>query len=387
MSKKGKKNKGFQTRAIHAGQAPDPATGAITPPIYATTTYVQPSLRTHQEYEYSRTHNPTRIAYERVLADLENGYNAFAFASGMSATSTILELIDSGSHIICMDDMYGGTNRLFNRVRKRSAGIEFSFIDVTVDDNMQEALKDNTKMLWVESPSNPMLRVVDLEKIAKFAKKHGIIAVIDNTFASPYLQNPLDYGFDIVMHSASKYINGHSDVIGGIVAVKDEELAKQMSFLQNAVGAIQGPFDCYLALRGVKTLPLRMKAICENALKLAQWLESDKRVEKVIYPGLLSHPDHELAKKQMRAFGGVITVLIKGDADATRQMVERCHIFALAESLGGIESMVNHPSTMSHASISHKERQKIGIHDNLLRLSVGIEDFEDLKDDLDFALG
>lgn len=387
MSNKEKKYKGIQTRAIHAGQEFDPATGAIVPPIYTTSTYVQSSLNTHQEYEYSRTHNPTRAAYERVLANLENGYQGFAFASGMAAASTILELIDSGSHIICMDDMYGGTNRLFNRVRKRATGIDFSFIDVTIDGNMQAALKGNTKMLWVESPSNPMLRLVDLEKVASFAKKHDIIAVIDNTFASPYLQNPLDYGFDIVMHSASKYINGHSDIIGGMVVVKAEEMAKEMSFLQNAVGAIQGPFDSYLALRGVKTLPLRMKAICENALKLAEWLESDQRIEKIIYPGLTSHPDHELAKKQMRAFGGVITILIKDNKDTTRQMLEKCHIFALAESLGGIESMVNHPATMSHASISHQERQKIGVYDNLVRLSVGIEDFEDLKADLDFALG
>ena len=379
--------KGIQTRAIHAGQSPDSATGAITPPIYTTTTYVQPSLEAHQEYEYSRTKNPTRTAYERVLADLENGHQAFAFASGMAATSTILELLDSGSHIICMDDMYGGTNRLFQQVRQRSAGLDFSFIDVTDEQKLEKARKQNTKMLWIESPSNPMLTLVDLEKIAQFSKKHGIIAVIDNTFATPYLQNPLDYGFDIVMHSASKFINGHSDVIGGVAVVKNQKLAKKLAFLHNATGTIQSPFDSYLALRGIKTLPLRMQAQCDNALNLAQWLERDTRVEKVIYPGLPSHPNHELAKKQMRAFGAVITILIKDGYEATQKMLEKCQLFALAESLGGIESMVNHPATMSHASITHKERQKIGITDNLLRLSVGIEDIDDLKADLDYALG
>ncbi len=386
MSHKGKKYRGIQTRAIHAGQSPDPATGAITPPIYTTTTYVQRSLDAHQEYEYSRTKNPTRTAYERVLADLENGYQAFAFASGMAASSTILELLDSGSHIFCMDNMYGGTNRLFQQVRQRTAKLDFSFIDVTDEEKFEKARKENTKMLWIESPSNPMLTLVDLEKIAQFSKKHGIIAVIDNTFATPYLQNPLDYGFDIVMHSASKFINGHSGVIGGVAVVKNQNLAKKLAFLHNATGAIQSPFDSYLALRGIKTLPLRMQAQCDNALELAQWLEADTRIEKVIYPGLPSHPNHKLAKKQMRAFGAVITIRIKGGYQATQRMLEKCQLFALAESLGGIESMINHPATMSHASITQEERQKIGITDNLLRLSVGIEDIDDLKADLDYAL-
>ncbi|MCB1585555.1 MAG: PLP-dependent transferase, partial [Xanthomonadales bacterium] len=356
-------------------------------PIYATSTYVQSSPGVHQGFEYSRTHNPTRFAYERAVANLENGCNGFAFGSGMAATSTILELIDSGSHIICMDDLYGGTNRLFNRVRKRSSGLEFTFTDLTVEGNMEAALRDNTKMIWIESPTNPMLKLVDLQKVADFAKKHDLIAVADNTFASPYLQNPLDFGFDIVMHSATKYINGHSDMVGGVAVVKTPEMAESMAFLQNSVGAVQGPFDSYLALRGLKTLPLRMKATCENALKLAQWLENDPRIEKVIYPGLSSHPQHQLAKKQMRGFGGIVTILVKGGIDETRAMLEKCSIFALAESLGGIESLVNHPAIMTHASIPYEERQKIGIYDNLVRLSVGIEDYEDLKADLDFALG
>ncbi|MCF6288748.1 MAG: PLP-dependent aspartate aminotransferase family protein [Proteobacteria bacterium] len=379
--------KGLQTRAIHAGQEVDPTTGAIMPPIYATSTYVQSSPGVHQGFEYSRTHNPTRFAYERAVADLENGCNGFAFGSGMAATATILELLDSGDHIICMDDLYGGTNRLFNRVRKRSAGLDFAFTDLTIAGNMQTALQDNTKMIWIETPTNPMLKLVDMEQVVAFAKKHNLIAVCDNTFASPVIQNPLDYGFDIVMHSATKYLNGHSDMIGGIVVVKTEEMAERMAFLQNSIGAVQGPFDSYLALRGVKTLPLRMQATCDNALRLAQWLESDPRIDKVIYPGLKSHPQHELAKKQMRGFGGIVTILIKGGGEASTKMLERCHIFALAESLGGIESLVNHPAIMTHASIPYAERQKIGIYDNLVRLSVGIEDYADLKDDLDYALG
>jgi len=381
------KTAGMQTRAIHAGQEVDPTTGAIMPPIYATSTYVQSSPGVHQGFEYSRTHNPTRFAYERAVANLENGCNGFAFASGMAATATILELIDSGSHIICMDDLYGGTNRLFNRVRTRSSGIEFTFTDLTIPSNLEKALKDNTKMVWIESPTNPLLKLLDLEKIAAFTNKHGLISVADNTFASPYIQNPLDYGFDIVMHSATKYINGHSDMVGGIAVVKTQEMAKEMAFLQNSIGAIQGPFDSYLALRGVKTLPLRMKATCENALKLARWLENDPRIDAVYYPGLESHPQHELAKKQMRAYGGIITILIKGGEQASRTMLEKCQLFALAESLGGIESMINHPAIMTHASIPKEERQELGIYDNLVRLSVGIEDYDDLKDDLDFALG
>jgi cystathionine gamma-lyase len=286
-----------------------------------------------------------------------------------------------------MDDLYGGTKRLFNRVRKRSSGLEFTFADLTVEGNMEKALRDNSKMIWIESPTNPMLKLIDLQKVAAFAKKHDLIAVADNTFASPCLQNPLDYGFDIVMHSATKYINGHSDMIGGMAVVRSEEMAERMAFLQNSVGAVQGPFDSYLALRGLKTLPLRMQATCENALRLAKWLETDPRIDKVIYPGLESHPHHQLAKKQMRGFGGIVTILVKGGGEASTTMLERCQIFALAESFGGIESLINHPAIMTHASIPYAERQQIGIYDNLVRLSVGIEDYEDLKADLDYALG
>jgi len=377
---------GLQTRAIHAGQHVDPSTGAVMPPIYATSTYAQESPGVHQGFEYSRTHNPTRFAFERCVADLENGSHGFAFSSGMAATSTILELLDSGDHVIAMDDLYGGTNRLFNRVRKRSAGLQFSFADLTQPGAMQAALRDNTRMIWIESPTNPMLKLVDLQQVADFARKHGLIAVMDNTFASPVLQNPLDFGFDIVMHSATKYINGHSDVVAGVAIVNDGELAERMAFLQNSIGSVLGPFDSYLALRGAKTLPLRMQAHCRNAQSLAEWLENHPKVEKVIYPGLASHPQHELAKRQMRGYGGIITILVKGGEAAARRMMERCQVFALAESLGGIESLINHPAIMTHAAIPPAERQEIGIDDNLVRLSVGIEDLDDLKADLDQAL-
>jgi len=377
---------GLQTRAIHAGQHVDPSTGAVMPPIYATSTYAQESPGVHQGFEYSRTHNPTRFAFERCVADLENGSHGFAFSSGMAATSTILELLDSGDHVIAMDDLYGGTNRLFNRVRKRSAGLQFSFADLTQPGAMEAALRPNTKMIWIESPTNPMLKLVDLHQVADFARKHGLIAVMDNTFASPVLQNPLDFGFDIVMHSATKYINGHSDVVAGVAIVNDDELAERMAFLQNSIGSVLGPFDSYLALRGAKTLPLRMQAHCRNAQSLAEWLENHPKVEKVIYPGLASHPQHELAKRQMRGFGGIITILVKGGEAEARRMMERCQVFALAESLGGIESLINHPAIMTHAAIPHAERQEIGIDDNLVRLSVGIEDLDDLKADLDQAL-
>ena len=382
-----RKYKGLQTRAIHAGQHVDPSTGAVMPPIYATSTYAQESPGVHQGFEYSRTHNPTRFAFERCVADLENGSHGFAFSSGMAATATILELLDSGDHVIAMDDLYGGTNRLFNRVRKRSAGLNFTFTDLTQPGAMAAALRPNTKMIWIESPTNPMLKLVDLASVADFAKQHNLIAVMDNTFASPVLQNPLDYGFDIVMHSATKYINGHSDVVAGVAVVNDEALAERMAFLQNSIGSVLGPFDSYLALRGAKTLPLRMQAHCRNALALAQWLETHPQVEKVIYPGLPSHPQHELAKKQMRGgYGGIITILVKGGEAKARRMMERCQVFALAESLGGIESLINHPAIMTHAAIPAAERQDIGIYDNLVRLSVGIEDLEDLKADLDQAL-
>lgn len=377
---------GRQTRAIHAGQQYDPSTGAIMPPIYTSSTYVQSSPGMHKGFEYSRTQNPTRQAYERAVADMENGHRGFAFSSGMAATSTILELLDSGAHIIAMDDIYGGSYRLFNQVRKRSSGLQFSFTDLSDDEKLLDAMRDNTGMIWIETPTNPMLRLVDLTKMVSFAKKHGLLTVVDNTFASPYLQNPLDYGCNVVMHSSTKYINGHSDIIGGVAVVKCKELADELGFLQKSVGAVQGAFDSYLALRGLKTLPLRMEASCNNAMKLAQWLDTDPRIERVIYPGLPTHPDHELAQKQMRGFGAIISLLIKGGASPAKKMLENCKIFALAESLGGIESLINLPSKMTHASIPLKERQRIGIHDNLVRLSVGIENFEDLKYDLDQAL-
>lgn len=356
-------------------------------PIYTTSTYLQSSPGEHQGFEYSRSHNPTRYAYERAIAAMENGTHGYAFASGMAATSTILELLDSGAHVIAMDDLYGGTNRLFRMVRKRSAGLEFDFVDLSISGALQAALKSNTRMLWIETPTNPMLKIADLPAIVAFAKEHKLITVADNTFASPYLQNPLDYGIDIVMHSATKYINGHSDMVGGVAVVNDPKLAEEMSFLQNAAGAIAGPFDAYQALRGLKTLPLRMQKHCDSALQIAQWLDKDSRVEKVIYPGLASHPQHALAKKQMRGFGGIITVLVKGGLKETRTMMERCHLFALAESLGGIESLINHPAIMTHASVPPEQRAEIGINDNLVRLSVGIEDTEDLIADLDHALG
>ena len=386
--KKDKAYKGLQTKAIHAGQFVDETTGAVMPPIYTTSTYVQSSPGKHQGFEYSRSHNPTRFAYERAVAAMENGTHGFAFASGMAATSTIIELLDSGDHVIAMDDLYGGTNRLFRMVRKRTANLDFDYVDLTQEiDNLDQSLKPNSKMIWVETPTNPMLKVVDIEKIVAFAQQHGLLTVVDNTFASPYLQNPLDMGVDLVMHSATKFINGHSDMVGGFVAVNDHELAEQVGFLQNAIGGVAGPFDAYQALRGFKTLPLRMEKHCQNAQTIAEWLENDSRVEKVIYPGLPSHPQHELAKKQMRGFGGIITVLIKGGVAETAAMMEKCHLFALAESLGGIESLINHPAIMTHASVPAEQRAQIGITDNLVRLSVGIEDVEDLIEELDHALG
>ncbi len=381
------KNLKFDTRVIHAGQAPDPTTGAVMPPIYQTSTYVQKAPGEHTGFEYSRTQNPTRFAYERCVADLEGGSRGFAFASGMAATATILELIDSGSHVIAMDDLYGGTFRLFDKVRKRSANIEFSFEDLSNLENLEKALKPNTKMIWVETPTNPMLKVVDLEKIAAFAKQHGLIAVADNTFATPYNQRPLELGFDIVMHSATKYINGHSDMVGGLAVVGDnKELAESMAFLQNSAGAVAGPFDSYLALRGVKTLSLRMQRHNETGLRIANWLEAHPKIEKVYYPGLESHPQHELASKQMSGFGGMISILVKGGLSAASQFMQNMNLFTLAESLGGVESLVNHPAIMTHASVPKDIRKHLGIHDNLVRLSVGIEDPADLMADIDQAL-
>ena len=376
------------TLAIHGGQSPDPSTGAVMPPIYATSTYAQSSPGVHQGFEYSRTHNPTRFAYERCVAALEGGSRGFAFASGMAATSTVLELLDSGDHIIAMDDIYGGTYRLFERVRKRSAGLDFSFVDLTDLSAFEAAIRPGTKMVWVETPTNPMLKIVDIEAVCAIARKHGLRVVVDNTFASPILQRPLQLGADIVMHSATKYLNGHSDMVGGMVVVgADTELAEQMAFLQNSIGAVQGPFDSFLALRGLKTLHLRMKAHCENAIALAQWLNTHPAVEKVIYPGLPSHPQHALAERQMQGFGGIISIVVRGGFDAARKLCENTTLFTLAESLGGVESLINHPAVMTHASIPVERRERLGIRDGLVRLSVGVEAFEDLKRDLERVLG
>ena len=375
------------TLAIHAGQAPDPSTGAVMTPIYATSTYVQSSPGVHQGFEYSRSHNPTRFAYERCVAALEGGRRGFAFASGLAATSTILELLDAGSHVIAMDDVYGGTYRLFERVRRRSAGLDFSWVDLSDVTAFEAAIRPDTKMVWIETPTNPLLKLVDIEQIAAAARKRGLIVVVDNTFCSPIIQRPLELGAHIVMHSATKYLNGHSDIVGGMAVVgSDIELADKMAFLQNAVGGVQGPFDSFLALRGLKTLHLRMKAHCENAAALAEWLHAHPAVEKVTYPGLKSHPQHDLAVRQMHGFGGMVSIWLKGGADAAKRFCERTELFALAESLGGVESLVNHPAIMTHASVPAERRAALGVTDNLVRLSVGVEDFVDLRADVERAL-
>ena len=375
------------TLAIHGGQSPDPSTGAVMPPIYATSTYAQSSPGEHQGFEYSRTHNPTRFAYERCVASLEGGSRGFAFASGMAATSTVMELLDAGSHVVAMDDIYGGTFRLFERVRRRTAGLDFSFVDLTDLAAFEAAITPQTKMVWVETPTNPMLKIVDIAAVAAVAKRHGLIVVVDNTFASPMLQRPLELGADLVLHSATKYLNGHSDMVGGMVVVGDDaELAEQMAFLQNSIGGVQGPFDSFLALRGLKTLPLRMKAHCANALALAQWLEKQPAVEKVIYPGLTSHPQHELATRQMNGYGGIVSIVLKGGFEAAKRFCEKTELFTLAESLGGVESLVNHPAVMTHASIPVERREQLGISDALVRLSVGVEEVGDLMVDLERAL-
>jgi cystathionine gamma-lyase len=379
--------KHFSTRAIHAGQEPDPSTGAIMTPIYATSTYVQQSPGVHKGYEYARSQNPTRMAYERCVADLESGARGFAFASGLAAMSTLLDLLDSGDHVIAGDDLYGGTFRLFERVRKRSAGLQFTFVDMSDVENVRSAVTSKTRMIWVETPSNPLLKLVDLRAVAEIGKSRGILTVTDNTFASPYLQRPIELGFDVVVHSATKYLNGHSDMVGGVVAVKDAELGDRLAYLHNAVGAIGGPFDSFLALRGLKTLHLRMQRHCENAGELAGWLERHPRVERVMYPGLVSHPQHLLAKTQMDGFGGMVTAILKTDLDGTRRFLERCRVFALAESLGGVESLIEHPAIMTHASVPAAQRVAVGIGDSLVRLSVGVEDVRDLIADLDEALG
>ncbi|NHX02207.1 cystathionine gamma-synthase [Pseudomonas koreensis] len=387
MSQHDDKSQGFATRVIHAGQEPDPTTGALMPPIYANSTYLQDSPGVHKGFDYGRSHNPTRFALERCVADLEGGTRAFAFASGLATISTVLELIDAGSHVISGNDLYGGTFRLFDKVRQRSAGHRFSYVDLTDLAAFEATLQDDTRLVIVESPTNPLLSLSDLAAIARICRARGIISVADNTFASPYIQRPLELGFDIVLHSTTKYLNGHSDVIGGIAVVgQNPELADKLGFLQNAVGAISGPFDAFLTLRGVKTLALRMERHCSNALELAKWLEQQPQVKRVYYPGLPSHPQHELAKRQMHGFGGMISVDLNSDLEGARRFLENVKIFALAESLGGVESLIEHPAIMTHATIPAETRAKLGIGDGLVRLSVGVEDLEDLRADLAYAL-
>lgn len=390
MTSDGRNRHGFATRSIHAGQEPDPTTGAIMTPIYATSTYVQESPGVHKGYEYSRSQNPTRSAYEACIADLEDGTHGFAFGSGLAASGTILELLDSGAHIVAGDDLYGGTYRLFENVRKRSAGLEFSFVDFSDAANIEAAIRPETKMIWLETPTNPLLKIYDLEMIAAIGRKHGLITVCDNTFCSPVVQRPLNHGIDIVMHSATKYLNGHSDVVGGVVVVDEKgrhpDLPERLAYLQNAVGSVPGPFDAFLIMRALKTLSLRMERHCQSALAVAEWLEAHPKIERVAYPGLTSHPNHELAARQMNGFGGMVTAILKGGLEPTKQFLERTQLFALAESLGGVESLIEHPAIMTHASIPADIRAELGISDGLVRLSVGVENLEDLIADLDQAL-
>jgi len=379
---------GFATRSIHAGQQPDPATGAIMTPIYASSTYVQSSPGVHKGYDYSRTANPTRRAFEDCMADLESGARGYAFASGMAAAATVLELLDAGDHVVAMDDLYGGTFRLFERVRRRSAGLDFSFVDLSQPDALAAAVTPRTRMVWVESPTNPLLKLADLEAIAAFAKARGLLSVCDNTFASPWVQRPLELGFDLVLHSVTKYLNGHSDVVAGVVVTApDAAREEQLGFLQNSVGGILSPFDAFLALRGLKTLALRMQRHCESAQAIAEYLEAHPKVRRVIYPGLASHPQHALAKRQMNGGGGMVTAILDGGLDASRRFLERCELFSLAESLGGVESLIEHPAIMTHASLPADVRARLGIDDSLVRLSVGVEDVDDLVAELGHALG
>jgi len=380
-----KRQQEFATRAIHAGQEPDPTTGAVMTPIYATSTYVQESPGKHKGFDYARAINPTRLAYEKFIADLEGGTRGFAFASGLAAMSTVLELLESGSHVVVSDDLYGGTFRLFDKVRKNSAALEFTYVDLTDASRFEKAIKPNTRMVWIETPSSPLLKIIDLDAIAKVAREHKILSVSDNTFATPWIQRPIESGFDIVVHSATKYLNGHSDLVSGVAVVSDKDLGDRMWFLQNSVGAIAGAFDSFLVLRSLKTLAIRMERHCANALELARWLEEQPQVEKVMYPGLKSHPQHDLARTQMRGFGGMVSIVLKTDLAGTKRFLENTHLFALAESLGGVESLINHPALMTHASVPKEKRDKLGVGDSLVRLSVGIEDLRDLIDDLQFA--
>jgi len=381
-------SQGFSTRAIHAGQKPDPTTGAVMTPIYATSTYAQESPGVNKGYEYARGKNPTREAFEACIADLEGGVQGFGFASGMAATSTALELLDAGSHIITGDDLYGGSWRLFERVRRRTMGLDFAYVDLSDLGAVEAAITDKTRMLWVETPTNPLMKLADISALSALAREKGLLLVVDNTFATPWSQQPLSLGADIVMHSATKYLNGHSDIVGGVLVAGSQDLATQLKFLQNSIGGVMGPFDAFLANRGLKTLGLRMRAHNENAMRIAQWLEQRQGVARVIYPGLSSHPQHELAARQMNGrFGGMISAVIDGDLARTRQVLERVRVFTLAESLGGVESLVNHPAIMTHASVPRDVREAGGVTDSLIRLSVGVEDVEDLIMDLDKALG
>jgi cystathionine gamma-lyase len=378
----------FATRAIHGGQEHDPTTGAVMVPIYATSTYAQTSPGVHTGFEYSRSQNPTRFALERGLADLESGTKGYAFASGLASIATLLEALDAGDHIIASEDLYGGSFRLFDKVRTRSMGLEVTYVDLADVAAIEAAITPRTRLVWVETPTNPMLRLADLEAIAALCRNRGLIAAADNTFASPYVQRPLELGFDVVMHSTTKYIGGHSDVVGGALVVgENAELRDKLTFLQNAIGAVASPFDSYLTLRGMKTLALRMERHCQNAQAIAEWLEAREGVSQVIYPGLPSHPQHALARRQMAAFGGMITAVLDRNLAGTREMLERTRLFTLAESLGGVESLIEHPAIMTHASIPAETRARIGIADGLVRLSVGVENVDDLIADLDQALG
>lgn len=379
----------FGTRVIHGGQRPDPLTGAVMPPIYATSTYVQSSPGVHKGYDYSRTRNPTRDALQAAMANLEGGAAGFTFATGMAATATVLELLDHGSHIIAMHDLYGGSYRILENVRKRSAGHSVSFVDLTNPAALEEAIRPNTRLVWVETPTNPLLKLVDLKAVAEIARRRGLLSVCDNTFATPFIQRPLEHGFDIVVHSTTKYLNGHSDALGGAAVVRaDQTLLDKVKYLQNALGSVSGPFDSFLTLRGIKTLALRMERHCSNALAIARFLESHPRVERVHYPGLESHPQHALAKRQMQGrYGGIVTAVLRGTMDDSKRMLERCKLFSLAESLGGVESLIEHPALMTHASLPAAMRASLGISDTLIRLSVGVEDVDDLIAELRQALG
>jgi len=376
---------GFGTRAIHAGQAPDPTTGAVMTPVYYTSTYAQSAPGEHKGFEYSRSHNLTRYALERNLASLEGGCGGLCFASGLAATSTLLQAFDAGTHVICGDDLYGGTFRLFDKVYRR-LGFEFTYVDpVAGPAAIEAAIRPNTKLVWLETPTNPMLKLSDIEAAAEVCRKHGLTLAVDNTFMTPYLQRPLSLGADVVAHSLTKYLNGHSDVVGGALIFKDPALRDRVAFLQNAAGAVPSPMDSFMVLRGTKTLHIRMDRHEANAREIAAWLATHPQVEKVIYPGLESHPQHALAKRQARGFGAMISFVLKGGLDEARRFLSACQIFTLAESLGGVESLVEHPAIMTHASVPPERRQQLGIADGFIRLSVGIEDLADLRGDLERA--